>query len=60
MRVSDASGRLQHTVVARGAALSKEQLDTNDVFIVDSAAEVFGWPGKGATSQARARCCSAV
>ena len=51
-RVSDASGTLTVTEVGR-AKLTKDMLDPNDVFILDTGSEVFVWIGKGATKQER-------
>jgi hypothetical protein len=46
LRVSDASGgKLQCTTVKTGS-FEKSNLDTNDVFIVDTGSEVFVWVGK--------------
>jgi gelsolin len=47
-RLSDASGTLTFTKVAEGK-LSRSQIDSNDVFIVDSGFEVFSWVGKSAS-----------
>ncbi|EGG13408.1 severin [Cavenderia fasciculata] len=43
-RLSDASGKLTFTEVATGK-ISRKQLDTNDVFILDLVFEVFVWVG---------------
>jgi len=48
-RLSDASGTLTFTEVAKGAAVKKNLLDPSDVFILDTGAEVFAWIGKGAS-----------
>lgn len=46
VRLSDASGgKLQCTTVKTGS-FNKADLDTNDVFIVDTGSEVFVWVGK--------------
>ena len=50
-RISDASGSLQITEVARGK-LTKDMLDDQDVFLLDGGGEVFVW---SATSGADAR-----
>jgi len=50
-RLSDASGSLTITEVAVGAKVKKNLLDSNDVFILDTGAEVFAWIGKGASVQ---------
>lgn len=45
-RLSDASGKMTFTEVGSGANIKRNQLDSNDVFIFDSGAEVFAWIGK--------------
>lgn len=53
-RVSDASGSMQVTPMGE-APYKKEQLDTNDAFIMDCGpAGIFVWVGKGATKEERA------
>jgi len=47
-RLSDASGSLTFTKVAEGK-ISRSQIDSKDVFIVDSGFEVFAWVGKAAS-----------
>ena len=53
LRLSDASGTMQMTKVAEGADVTRDKLDGNDVFIVDSGAEVFAWVGLGASHEER-------
>lgn len=53
LKVSDADGKLQCTVVAEGAKVKRDQLDTDDVFIFDTVAEVYVWVGKGANANER-------
>jgi gelsolin len=48
-QLSDASGSLTFKEVAKGAAVKRSLLDPNDVFILDTGAEVFAWIGKGAS-----------
>lgn len=50
-RLSDASGKLEFAEVSKGSAVKRNQLDSNDVFILDTGAEVFAWIGKGASVQ---------
>ncbi|EDQ85244.1 uncharacterized protein MONBRDRAFT_34323 [Monosiga brevicollis MX1] len=53
-RVSDASGSMQVTPIEE-KPYKKEQLDTNDAFILDCGpAGIFVWVGKGATKEERA------
>jgi len=48
-RLSDASGKLEFKEAGRGKDIKKAMLDSNDVFILDTGAEVFAWIGKGAS-----------
>jgi len=52
-RLSDATGKMEFTLVAEGTKIKKEQLDTMDVFIFDAGNEVFAWIGKGTTPAER-------
>jgi len=47
--LSDASGKMEFKQVATGSACKKSMLDSNDVFILDTGAEVIAWIGKGAS-----------
>jgi len=49
-RLSDASGKLEFTEIAKGKAIKRNMLDPNDVWIMDTGAEVFAWIGKGASA----------
>jgi len=49
-RLSDSSGQLQFTLAGDGK-LTKDMLDSNDVFVLDTGAEVFTWVGKGASPE---------
>jgi len=53
-RISDASGKMEITSVARGK-LERSMLDENDVFLLDTGSELFVWIGKGATKEERAK-----
>jgi len=48
-RLSDASGKFEFTEVGRGPKVHKKLLDSADVFILDTGAEVYAWVGKGAS-----------
>lgn len=48
-RLSDASGKFEFTEVGKGDKISKALLDTNDVFILDTGAEVYAWVGRKAS-----------
>eukprot|EP01114_Cavostelium_apophysatum_P021891 TRINITY_DN775_c0_g1_i1.p1 TRINITY_DN775_c0_g1~~TRINITY_DN775_c0_g1_i1.p1 ORF type:complete len:372 (+),score=107.65 TRINITY_DN775_c0_g1_i1:103-1218(+) len=49
-RLSDATGSLTFTEVATGKDANRSKLDSSDVFILDTGAEVFAWIGKGASA----------
>jgi len=49
-RLSDASGKLEFKQIAKGADVKKGLLDSSDVFILDTGAEVFAWVGKNAST----------
>jgi len=51
-QLSDASGELKFTEVASGT-VTKDLLDTKDVFVFDIGMEVFLWIGKGASASER-------
>ncbi|XP_062521639.1 gelsolin-like protein 2 [Corticium candelabrum] len=53
LRLSDESGELVTTEVARGGDVKRALLDPNDVFIFDTGTHCFVWVGKGASSQER-------
>jgi hypothetical protein len=45
LRISDASGGMDVSEVAKGTKIQKSLLDSNDVFILDAGHEVFAWVG---------------
>jgi gelsolin len=53
--LSDASGKLEFKQVATGSACKKSLLNSDDVFILDTGAEVFAWIGKGASKDEKAK-----
>jgi gelsolin len=57
-RLSDASGTLTFAEVATGAKVKRSCLDSNDVFVLDTGAEVFAWVGKGASVQEKSKALS--
>jgi len=57
-RLSDSSGKFEFKEVAKGAAVKKDKLDSNDVFILDTGNEVYAWIGKGASVQEKAKALS--
>jgi len=48
-QLSDASGKMEFKEVGTGATVKRKLLDSNDVFILDTGAEVYTWIGKGAS-----------
>jgi len=56
-QLSDASGKIEFKEVASGK-ITKKMLDSNDVFIFDTGAEVFAWIGKGASVQEKKKSMS--
>jgi gelsolin len=48
-RLSDASGAMTFTEISQGKNVKRNQLDSSDVFILDTGAEVFAWIGRGAS-----------
>jgi gelsolin len=58
MKVSDASGKLSLTEVATGDQLSRNLLDSDDVFLLDDSYEVMVWIGLGASSGERKNAMS--
>jgi len=48
-QLSDASGKMEFKEVATGAKCKKNLLNNDDVFILDTGAEVYAWIGKGAS-----------
>jgi len=57
LRLSDATGSLQVTEVAKGK-VTRGNLNSSDVFILDSGYEVFAWIGKGASAQEKSKAMS--
>ncbi|TLD34075.1 hypothetical protein PspLS_00213 [Pyricularia sp. CBS 133598] len=54
-RLSDASGRLEFTLVKDGEPLSPRDLDGNDVFLLDDEGrEIWIWEGRGASKAEKA------
>lgn len=49
LKLSDASGSLQFTEVARGGQIRQNMLNTNDAYIFDSGYEIWAWIGKRAS-----------
>ncbi|XP_048584453.1 gelsolin-like protein 1 [Nematostella vectensis] len=54
-KLSDASGHLVFSEVSRGSAVKRSQLNTNDVFIMDSGDHCYVWSGKGSSVDERRR-----
>jgi len=49
LKLSDSSGQLEFTEISNDGTLSRRNLSSNDVFILDTGAECFVWVGKGAS-----------
>jgi len=56
--LSDASGSMQFKEIAKGSACKKSLLISDDVFILDTGAEVFAWIGKGASVDEKSKALS--
>lgn len=48
-RLSDASGQLRFDLVKEGTAMSSSDLDSHDIFLLDSGTTVWVWQGMGAS-----------
>jgi len=48
--LSDASGKMEFKQVGTGSSCKKSLLNSDDVFILDTGAEVIAWIGKGASA----------
>jgi gelsolin len=57
-QLSDATGTLQFKQVATKSDCKMSVLDPNDVFILDTGAEVFAWIGKGASTGEKSKALS--
>jgi len=53
--LSDASGKMEFKQIATGASCKRSLLNSDDVFILDTGAEVFAWIGKGASSEEKSK-----
>jgi gelsolin len=55
-RISDSSGQLSFSSVKDGGRISRSDLDTNDVFLLDNGGQaVWVWVGSGASHSERAK-----
>eukprot|EP00033_Pygsuia_biforma_P001621 GCRY01001823.1.p1 GENE.GCRY01001823.1~~GCRY01001823.1.p1 ORF type:complete len:538 (-),score=153.48 GCRY01001823.1:748-2361(-) len=59
-RLSDSSGKLVFSEEASGDAISMANLDSKDVFILDTGAEIFVWVGSKSSKQERKNAMSAA
>jgi len=48
-QLSDAGGRMEFNKVAEANRVTRDKLDTRDVFVLDIGMEIFVWIGKGAS-----------
>ncbi|KAI0418180.1 putative actin-binding protein Fragmin [Xylaria grammica] len=53
-RLSDASGALEFDVVKEGHGMTTSDLDSNDVFLLDTGNRVWVWQGSGASRAEKA------
>ncbi|KAI0122320.1 actin depolymerizing protein [Daldinia grandis] len=53
-RLSDASGQLRFDVVKEGTAIDSSDLDSNDVFLLDTGSTIWVWQGSGASRTEKA------
>ncbi|KAI1099837.1 putative actin-binding protein Fragmin [Jackrogersella minutella] len=54
-RLSDASGQLRLDLVKEGNSIYGSDLDSNDVFLLDTGATIWVWQGSGASRTEKAR-----
>jgi len=55
-RLSDADGSLDLEEVASNSDVTEDKLDSSDVFVLDTGAEIFTWIGSGASDSERKGC----
>jgi hypothetical protein len=48
-QLSDAGGRMEFNKIAEANRVTRDKLDTRDVFVLDIGMEIFVWIGKGAS-----------
>ncbi|KAH6652089.1 putative actin-binding protein Fragmin [Truncatella angustata] len=48
-RLSDSSGQLSFHIVKDGQSIKKSDLDSNDVFLLDTGSNIWVWQGSGAS-----------
>ncbi|KAI1483776.1 actin depolymerizing protein [Daldinia eschscholtzii] len=53
-RLSDASGQLRFDMVKEGAAIDSSDLDSSDVFLLDTGSSIWVWQGSGASRAEKA------
>jgi len=53
--LSDATGKMVFKQVGTGSQCKKSLLNSDDVFILDTGAEVFAWIGKGASADEKSK-----
>ncbi|KAI1760911.1 putative actin-binding protein Fragmin [Hypoxylon sp. FL1150] len=53
-RLSDASGQLKFDMVKEGAEIDSSDLDSNDVFLLDTSSSIWVWQGSGASKAEKA------
>ncbi|KAF2972047.1 hypothetical protein GQX73_g1600 [Xylaria multiplex] len=53
-RLSNASGTLEFDIVKEGHGMTKSDLDSNDVFLLDTGNRIWIWQGSGASREEKA------
>lgn len=53
LRLSDASGKLTLDVVRNDQSITRSDLDSNDVFLLDTGFDIWVWQGSGASKAER-------
>jgi hypothetical protein len=56
--VSDASGSLRTTIVAKDSAINEDLLKSDDIYILDTGSDIFVWVGKGASKDEKKNALS--
>jgi len=57
-RLSDASGKMVFEEVASGNAIKRNLLDSKDVWVFDTGAQVYAWIGKNSTTEEKKKALS--
>merc|ERR1712050_263800 len=55
-QLTDEGGSMKVNLIAEGAGITKSQLNSNDVMMLDAKSEIFLWVGKGASTSEGRSC----